>query len=326
MSTDTAAINAQINITQALEYAGATFHKNRCNCPIHGGQDKNLEVFDSGRAWTCHSRVECNQYGHDGIGLLRALNGWSFLEVKEKYDKPADPQEAARRAAQNAERAARELQEKIEQAQKALEELQKARKWQEYHQMMGDGARDLWRLRGIPDEWQNYWNLGYCLSCPTYAPSASLTIPLFQPNEAEPRNIKHRLLTPENPKDKYRPEKSGLPAVPFYGDNVLPVAAADRVIIVEGEIKAAVTFSTLNYEGWQVIGLPGKDAFRTVPDLAGHDGVWLIPDPDGLEAWGKFAHTLGGRVVTLPEKIDDLIIAGAMERSDLLGLLDQARK
>ncbi len=326
MKTDTEAINAQINIRQVLEYAGADFHKNRCPCPIHGGEDNNLEVFDGGRAWTCHSRAECNQFGHDGIALLRALNNWTFQQVKEQYDKPVDPQEAARRAAETAKRIEQELQRKIEEAQKALEDLQKARRWLEYHQMMGDGARDLWQQRGIPNEWQDYWRLGYCISCPTYQQSASLTIPLFQPNEAEPRNIKHRLLTPENPKDKYRPERSGLPAVPFYADNVLPVQAADRVIIVEGEIKAAVTFATLNYDGWQVIGLPGKDAFKTVPDLGGHDGVWLIPDPDGVENWRKACGGFGGRLVTLPGKVDDLINAGNIGRDDLVGMMEQARK
>jgi hypothetical protein len=326
MNTDTASINAQINIVQALEYAGATFHKNRCNCPVHGGEDKNLEVFDNGRAWKCHSRVECNRFGNDGIGLLRALNGWTFMEVKEKYDKPADPQEAARRAADNAERVARDLQRKIEEAQKALKELQEARRWLEYHQQMGDGARELWRERGLANEWQDYWRLGYCLACPTYTASASLTIPLFVPNEDEPSNIKHRLLTPENPKDKYRPERSGLPALPFYADNVLPVEAADRVIIVEGEIKAAVTFAMLNYDGWQVLGLPGKDAFKTLPDLAGHDGVWLIPDPDGLDMWRKAAQQIGARVITLPDKIDDMINAGAIDKDDLCGMLDQARR
>jgi hypothetical protein len=327
MSADTVFINSQIDIRSIVESLGAEFRGNRCNCIIHGGDNQtSFEIFDNGRAWNCHSRIECSRYGHDGIALLRILNNWTFQQVVQEYDKPVDPQEAARRAAQNADRIARELQKKIEEAQKALEDLQKARRWLEYHQQMGDGARELWRERGITDDWQNYWRFGYCLACPTYPPSASLTIPIFVPNEAEPRNIKHRLLTPENPKDKYRPEKSGLPAMPFYGDNVLPIEAADRVILVEGEIKAAVTFATLNYDSWQVIGMPGKDAFKSLPDLSGHDGIWLIPDPDGLEQWGKFAKTVSGRVISLPGKIDDMINAGAINKADLCGMLDQARR
>jgi hypothetical protein len=134
MTTDTAFINSQIDIREAAENAGAEFHGNRATCPIHGGDNPHaFEIFDGGRAWTCHTRTECNQFGHDGIGLLRALNNWTFNEVKERYTTAIDPQEAARRAAENAKRIERELQEKIEQAQRAIEELRKARKWVEDH-------------------------------------------------------------------------------------------------------------------------------------------------------------------------------------------------
>lgn len=332
MSVDTAFINSQINILQTAESAGARFKKSgkdyHSHCPIHGGDNPGaFVVFGDQKSWKCFTRAECNQYGHDGIALLRALNGWTFSEVAEKYTTPIDPKEAARRAAEAAKRAERDLQEKIEQAQKALEELRKARKWIEYHDSMDDHARQLWRGRGIPDEWQDFWKFGYTDSCPVYRTSASLTMPILLPDDLEPRNIRHRLLSPENSKDKYRPERAGLPALPFYADTTLPLEAADRIIVVEGEIKAAVTMVALDRPLWQVVGVPGKEAFETIAGtLKNHDGVWVIPDPDGLEAWREKTHSVSGRLITLTEKIDDLINNGMLDKQDLCGLMDQARK
>jgi hypothetical protein len=326
--TDTVAINQQINIREVAERAGATFHKNRSACPIHGGDNVNaFEIFDNGRAWTCHTREECNRHGHDGIALLRALNNWTFPQLLDQYQKPVDPQEAARRAVENAKRVEQELQRKIEEAQKALRELQDARKWLEYHNNMGTGARQLWQERGIPDDWQDFWQFGYTYSCPTYSASPSLTIPLFMPLEDEPRNIRHRLLSPPEPNDKYRPERSGLPAMPFYADPSLELDYANRIIIVEGEIKAAVTYMTVYTPGWQVIGMPGKKSFSTIAgDLSGHDNVWIIPDPDGSDLWRKAAQQIGGRIVIVPDKIDDLINAGKVDQATLMGMMEQARR
>jgi hypothetical protein len=332
MTTDTALINSRIDILQTAEAAGAHFRKSgkdyHSTCPIHGGDNPGaFVVFGDLKSWKCFTRDECNRFGHDGIGLLRALNNWTFNEVKAQYETPVDPQEAARRAAQNAERIAKELQEKIEQAQKALEDLQKAKRWLEYHANLGEGARELWRERGIPDEWQNYWKLGYSLSCPTFTKSPSLTIPLFYPNESEPRNIKHRLLTPDNPKDKYRPEKSGLPATPFFADDTLPIAAADRVILVEGEIKAAVTYLTLNRPLWQVVGLPGKDNYRMILDeLQGRRDTVILLDPDAKNEAVKMARSIGGaKVADLPEKVDDMIVNYGLDSNWLDSVFNNAR-
>jgi hypothetical protein len=332
MNTDTTLINSQIDIREVAEHAGAEFTNNRARCPIHGGDNQTaFEIFDNGRAFTCHTRAECNQFGHDGIGLLRALNNWTFRQVAERYTKPQDPQETARRAAEYAKRIEQDLQRKIEEAQKAVEELRKARKWLEDHDSMTDAARGLWRKRGIPDDWQNYWSLGYRENFTYFydnAPHSSptLSIPLFQPFDDEPSQVKHRLLNPVNPRDKYRPERKGLEALPFLGDRDLPIDASDRVIIVEGEIKAAVTFLTLDHALWQVIGLPGKDAWRKIiPSLAGTDAV-IILDPDAKKDACDFARAIGGaKVVDLPEKIDDLIIKHRLSGQWLETIFHNAR-
>jgi len=327
---DAAELNALIDIRQTAERAGAEFDKSgkRSRCPIHAGDNEAaFEIFDNGRAWSCHTRVECNRYGHDGIALLRALNNWSMQDVAKNIGgEQIDPQERQRRAAERAAQVERELQEKINQAQKALEELREARRWVIYHDALTENTRALWRARGIPDDWQNFWRFGYAPACPTFTRSASLTIPIFTPGQTDPLNIRHRLLSPTDPHDKYRPERAGFPALPFYSDPDLPIDRAERVIVVEGEIKAAVTLLTIDKPLWQVIGVPGKEAFRTVADkLQGHDGVWLIPDPGAVEDWRVYASSVGARLITLAGKIDDMLNAGQMDRQDIFGMLDQAR-
>lgn len=334
--TDTAYINGMIDIRAVVEACGVEIRYNRCRCPIHGGDNPTaFEIFDNGRAWSCHTREECNRFGHDGIGLLRALNNWSFSEVKERYTatpQPIDPQEAARRAAENAERVAKELQEKIEQAQKALEELRKAKRWMQDHETMTAQARAEWTRRGIPECWQSWFWFGYRENfsynhAGEWYSSPTLTIPIFNTTETEPINIRHRILNPVDPQDKYRPERAGLQASPFLGDRSLPIEAADRVIVVEGEIKAAVTFLTLDRPLWQVVGIPGKQIWnKLIPQLEGRKDTIILLDPDAKVEAVKMARSIGGaKVVDLPAKIDDMLISYDLDRDWLDAVFHNAR-
>lgn len=330
---DAAQINSQIDIRQVVEATGQQIRYNRCRCPIHGGDNPTaFEIFDNGRAWTCHTRQECNQFGHDGIGLLRALNNWTFREVAERYTTPIDPQEAARRAAQNAERIERELQEKIEQAQKALEDLRKARRWVEDHENMSASARQEWERRGVPESWQSWFMFGYRESFGynydgNFYTSPSLTIPIFSTAETEPVNVRHRILNPASPQDKYRPERAGLEAVPFLGDRSLPIQAAERVIVVEGEIKAAVTFLTLDQIGTQVVGIPGKQIWRKLaPELQGRRDTVILLDPDAKRDAVVMARSIGGaKVADLPEKVDDMIVNYGLDNHWMESVFHNAR-
>lgn len=339
MITDTAPINAMINIREVAEAAGANFKGNKSHCFIHGGDNPGaFEIFDNGRAWKCWTHEsECNKYGYDGIGLLRILNGWSFNEVKERYtSNPIDPDEAKRRELENAKRIEDELQHKIEEAQKAIEDLRKRRRWIEDHDRMSKEAIAMWEKRGVPQEFQDFWKLGYRESFAyTYAgehyTSPTLTIPIFGWRDDEPRQIQHRLLAPHCPTDKYRPERAGIDAMCFLGDRDLPIDVADRIIIVEGQIKAAVTFATLDKPLLQVIGLPGKNQRKSIwPSLAkelqGHD-VCIFPDPDAGKDGRELADMIGGaRIINLPDKIDDMINANLLDKYDILGMMNQARR
>lgn len=329
---DAGALNGKINIREEAERAGAIFHRNgrtwQSHCIIHGGDNNTaLTLFDDG-SWQCFTHGdECNRWGHDGIGFLRALNNWTFQQVAENVGQPDDPQEAQRRATERAELAAKDLQRQIEEAQKALEELQQARRWVQYHEALTEPTRELWRARGIPDGWQDFWKFGYSTACPTYRQSSSLTIPIYTPGQKDPVQIRHRLLNPSTPNDKYRPEISGMTALPFYSDPELSIANAERVIVVEGEIKAAVTLLTVDRPLWQVIGLPGKDYWRRAVDLLeGRGDAVIIFDPDAKGEAVKLARAIGGaRVVDLPGKLDDMIIENGLDQYWVESICHNAR-
>jgi hypothetical protein len=334
MAIDTALINSKIDIRQIVESAGVQIKYNRCRCPVHGGDNPTaFEIFDNGKAWNCHTREECNRFGHDGIGLLRALNNWTFSEVAARYDtRPLDPKEAARRAAEHAKQIEKELQEKIEQAQKAIEELRKARRWIEDHDSMTEQAVAQWEQRGVPECWQSFFWFGYRESFGynsggNWYTSPTLTIPIFNTTDTEPINVRHRILNPADPQDKYRPERAGLEATPFLGDRTLPIDAADRVIIVEGEIKAAVTFLTLDRPAVQIIGIPGKNVWsKLAPQLEGRKDTVILLDPDAKAEAVKMARSIGGaKVADLPEKIDDMIVNYGLGREWLESVFHNAR-
>ena len=337
MKTDTASINAQIDIRATAEAAGAEFRGDSSRCPVHGGDNSTaFHVFADGKAWKCFTHEnECNRYGYDGIALLRALNGWTFAQTVENYtraEQDVNPLEAARRAAENAKRIERELQEKIEQAQKVVEELRRARRWIEYHDNMTQDAVRMWEYRGVPQDWQNYWWLGYRENFNysyggNFYTSPSLTIPIFEIHGNEPSQIKHRLISPIDNHNKYRLERAGIEALPFLGDRDLPIEAANRVIVVEGEIKAAVTFLTLDHVLWQVIGIPGKQSWgKLSAELQGRNDTIIMLDPDAKVDAVKMARSIGGaKVVDLPGKIDDMIIDMDLDKTWLERVFQSAR-
>lgn len=292
-------------------------------CPFHDDKTPSFHVYQ-----THYYCFGCEAHGD-------VLDWWAWSRdvplseiIKSNTVQPISPEEKQRIATKQAECVARELEEKIKEAQRALEELKKAQSWIRYHDNLTRETRALWRARGIPDEWQNYWKLGYSPACPTYRQSPSLTIPIFTPAEKEPVNIRHRLLCPETPGDKYRPEQSGLPTVPFYGDPELPVERAEQIIVIEGEIKAAVTFLTLDTPLIQVIGLPGKKGWRSVSEsLKEQKNVFIMLDPDAEEESLLMAHEIGGaRVVRFGKKIDDAIIEHKLDKNWINGLLQTGRR
>lgn len=218
--------------------------------------------------------------------------------------------------------------------------LQQSKVWERYHESLNGTYREYYYLRGLSDFWIDYWLLGYNPEKTFWADgeefvSPALTIPVFTPGQEQPVNIRNRILKPKNPMDKYRPEFGGLPASIYYTDR--DTKPKGRVLLVEGEFKAMTVFITLGDLSYYVIGIPGKTpALELLSPLADCEIVYLLLDPDAhfpngterVSAVSRLATFFKerARIIQTPDKIDDMILAGHMDKSGLLHLIKNAKR
>jgi len=232
-------------------------------------------------------------------------------------------------------RAIREIQRLEEATNKALqvlEELRQTETWRKYHETVeqNENYQQLWESEGIPIEWQNYWWLGYCNQFTVMTDigkwtTPTMTIPIFTGTNWELQNIKHRLINPYKQNDKYRPERPGLQASPFFcsPDDMFD---AEKIIIVEGEKKAMVTYLTLEDNDYQVIGLPGKNQWRNIVDKFHGQSAYVWLDPDAYADALEFSKLIGARLININMKVDDAINDGILTKRGIRNLLSTSRK
>lgn len=336
------------DLLSVAEQAGAHFkrinaHEWRSACPLHNGEDTGafavyFDVASGKQKYKCFSD-NCGQgdvydfvmrwKGLDFVGAYRWLGG---------EDTPANPVEIERIATERAEHAREMAEEKAREYARALADLRSTKAWAAYQKELqeNEAARELWRQRGIPDGWQDWWRLGYCSSFPVGTESGrwitpSLTIPVFGPsNQTDDwpvMNIRHRLINPPKPNDKYRPDRPGLQTAPYIA-NPYTGFDTDPILCVEGEIKTMVTFKTAWHDGstLQVIGIPGKSHFRMITDiLKGHD-VYICFDPDADQQAEEAARQVKGKLIRLPMKIDDAILSGDLDARAIEWRMRTARR
>jgi hypothetical protein len=335
---NTEEITRNADLVSLVEKAGGQPKKSnsewRSFCPLHGGHNPtSFAIYnESGKQyWKCFTRAECG--GGDAIDFVMKWQGIQFLQAIEYLGggRQIDRAEMAKFAAERAERAARELENQIARAQTTLAELRQAQNWIYYHDQLDQNEeyRQLWNVRGVPDVWQDLWYLGYAPCFTASTPmglwkTPTLSIPIFaEGNATDPVSLRHRLLNPPAPGDKYRPERPGLKAAPFVAD---PENKPDNVLVVEGEIKAMVSYITLDSTKWQVMGIPGKRIFHDlIPQLRGRQVVVCL-DPDALPEAEEMARAVSGRVLEIQFKIDDAINAGMIDKDMLRQLIRASRK
>lgn len=296
------------------EYAGP--------CPKCGGQDRFV-------IWTereyPHWRYMCRVCSPDG-GWIDQL----FPKLQEEYQRMT-PQERAKRAADLAHEQELRLQAEIDRAQSVLAELRAARTWLQYHEQLTEQARHTWETWGVPDFFQQYWKLGFDPDRVVYSDNVAhhtptMTIPVFEAETWAVVNVRHRLLKPPKPGDKYRPERAGLPAAFYVAEP--DRAIAGRTLLVEGEKKAMVSFITADDANLQVLGVPGKNIKpELLAQLDRCDPVYICLDPDAKREAHMLALSVGierARIIELPGKIDDLILAHRLDKSWMRGIFRQA--
>jgi hypothetical protein len=182
-------------------------------------------------------------------------------------------------------------------------------------------GKQWWMQRGLDANTISRFQLGYAPRCPTYVVdkdgqtyhSDSFVIPVVYRGEVQ--TIRHRVASPLDPKDKYRPEYKGLGAHLFNADS-LDVAGGGDVLIVEGEAKAMalialgiesimpVVSSTAGVASW--LKAKGQDWYRMLYEF---DRVFVLFDNERKQAdvVEQTARLFGrrGYIVRTPGKVDD---------------------
>lgn len=330
-------IISKADLPRIAENAGAVLryanHEWRGACPLHrGSNETGFVIYEDGgkQRWTCFSG-DCGS--GDVIDFVMKLKGCDFLAACEWLggEKNPDPREVERLTAERLRREREALERQVERAQNTIQELRRAETWVAYHENLleNEHPRELWRERGIPDDMQTWWQLGYARNFTVKSKAGlwttdTLSIPIFSKGW-ELTNVRHRLLNPPTPTDKYRPDRPGLVAAPFIGDPEIGFDT-ERILWVEGEIKAMVTMITLDIPGFQVAGIPGKSNLRMITDSFNGQDIWICLDPDAGEQAVEAARAVGGRIIKIPVKIDDAILAGYLDKTGLRRLIQAARK
>lgn len=332
-----------------IEYSGP--------CPRCEGTDRFHLHIDKG--WFC--RVCTGEpdgvtgHWHDELDYIQWRDGVDFIEAYQRLggDTRATAEESARLLA---ERTARD-QERREQEARRHEERRKAldqsQAWLDYYRSMPEEGRALWHERGLSDLWIDYFQVGYNPGREFWHEgekftAKSLTIPTLRPhldNSREPSitwdcvGLTHRLLMSNPPGGKYRPHTAGLGKSLFRCD-LYDEKIRGEVLLVEGEIKAMVTWAYI--QDWisphyrsllhriSVVGIAGK-SFKPewLEEFKEATKIYVCLDPDASTSAEKLARILGierCKVIDLPDKIDDMLIAGTLKIEKLRELVDTARR
>lgn len=317
-------------------------HRYSCACPLHGGDNTTAFsiYFEKGKwKWHCYTG---NCGGGDAIEFVRKWQGLGFREACEWIlgERITDLESLKVSAEKRLEEARLEEIAATQRKEARLRELQETERHLVYCKQRAESqwAQEMWTQAGLDEGLQDFFYLGanedfrYWEKKIEYH-SPTLTIPYFD-EHMNPIFINHRLVNPINPKSKYRPDVSGIDVPDFLS---IPTMGydGDLVIVVEGAKKAMVTWSKAPTET-QVIGVSTQGAYKQLEEkLKGKVGkkVIVIPDPDKpteknekvLTQSRDLARAVGGKILRIPEKVDDFIVRAGISSDSFYKLLKQAR-
>ena len=286
-------------------------------CPMCGGRDRFAIFTDRDYP---HWNAWCRVCHPDSMWID---------ELNPMLKEPLSP-EKAQEIKRNAERRFRKAQQEME---AAIDEMKRGEKWLQYHDNLDNSVRRQWESWGIPEFWQDFYKLGYDPDRVIYSGGSewhtpTMTIPIFEAKTWECLNIKHRLLNPPRKGDKYRPERSGLPAPLFVGYPDAPITG--KTLLVEGEKKAMVSYLTADDDWLQVVGIPGKNPTdEMLSQLDKCDPLYICLDPDARTEAIQMARQMGvgrSRLIELPDKIDDMIVNYSLGKSWMQNIMRQGVK
>lgn len=234
-------------------------------------------------------------------------------------------------------------QERIIKAEEAIAVLRDERAWERFYKQHNQWSMDLLKQRGFKSEMTiEYLQIGFV---PDYEVwymnneswekyySPAHTIPIWT-NDNKINDIKMRVLNPQDVnRDRFRSwGKTHISSLYVPGHD-FPIA--DKVLIVEGEMKAGVVWEHLDTLNISVVGIQSKKPDPKVfSDIANCSTVYLGLDPDAFEKSDKSGvsaveyctEKLGKErvaIVEFPCKPDDGIASDSL---DVMRYINMARK
>lgn len=238
----------------------------------------------------------------------------AWEKVKVQYD----PMKAEALRAEMA----REQAEREETRRKKLAEFTTAELWAELRDRMTTEHIEWWESQGVPEDIQRYLSIGFKADKMYYEGkpltenerhSPAYAIPWFRQN-FEFETLQYRLLKPSNPKDKYRFEYNlpGGGSCYYMADPSEPIK--DKVIICEGAKKAIVTWFHLATD-YTVIAAASNNTLTPALEVTKDCGQrFLILDPGSERKAFATAKEHKLKSIYLPEKIDDMVVSGLLDR------------
>jgi DNA primase len=307
-------------------------------CPIHSGTKvTGFAVYDrvsnDHPRWTCHSD-DCGD--GDIFDYLMKVRGMSLPEAYEYVSGLTLGRREADIPSRQRERPAPPPVESLYRTAMLYHENLSRDVQSPESPLRGTKPSAWWASQGMSPATQSRFLLGYAKHCRTaYNPNneplargrafPSVTIPVFRGGNVI--QIRHRLLSPIDPGDKYRPEvpQQGIHlfnadslTVGPDGENRAAMGVHDA-LIVEGEKKCIwlcqlgldsiipIVSSTGGVRAWR-----GPYAEEWVPLFDTCERVFVLFDQElKSRNWAQAAASLFGRrgsVVYLPNKVDDLLM------------------
>lgn len=304
---------------------------NRWNstCPVCGGEPHGSEHDKSMWPDRCVWWDDAKP-----LGWCHQCGRTFFPDQAPGWEPPSTAELEAMR-----QRRVREAEEQRRKAERQIAFFQSEQIWLQYHDALDAAGRRYWTRRGFARCWIDYWRFGWCARREYPQRDGSLfvtptaTIPIFGP-AWEALNVKHRLVNVPPNRGKYLYEVSGVGQPLFLCEPERELAG--QVVVIEGELKAALVFARVGDGTFNIVGLPGltpkpeilaplENAERIILNLdPGADTRADSSRPSPLERMIDLLGRQRVRLLRLPCKIDDGILAADMEPREIKAMLNSA--
>lgn len=334
---DVQAIRAKNPLRETVEklagvkFKGSSHGWQQCKCPLHpDGDSPSFSIKGDGEMYHCYGCPPETYHG-DVIQFVMHYKKMTFQEACEFLGGGADISPAELLQAHRQRKDELDELERKERGElnKQREAFNASMEWMKACEARrtAPSAQEWWEKRGVPKDWQDYWQLGYIEDLWGHGHAAA--IPYFEVG-GKAVTMQYRYWTP-NGDGKYR-FQPGLGTAAWIARTDSKLGKSKQILAVEGPIKAQVSYIRGVETAIQVIGYPSEnnlgDGAAELLKAAASIIWWPDPGEPSFEWCMKHIRNLGvqrtSKVVRSIYKPDDAILLG-LSPDEFAGILRQAR-